>query len=83
MHDALAAEQRGIPAVAVMTDRFEPTARAVAEVNGIPDYPYVVIAHPIANDGDEDLRRKAEDVIDRLVSLLTRRPPPPTRSLPS
>jgi hypothetical protein len=73
MHDALAAESRGIPAVAVMTDRFEPTARAVAEVNGLPDYPYVVIAHPIANNSDDELRVKAEAVIGRIVTLLTQR----------
>jgi len=73
MHDALAAETRGIPAVAIMTDRFEPTARAVAELNGIPEYPYVVIAHPIANNSDEELRAKAEAVIGRLVALLTER----------
>ena len=74
MHDALAAETRGIPAVAVMTDRFQPTARAVAEVNGIPDYPYVVIEHPIANNSDDELRTKAEAVIGRIVALLTERP---------
>lgn len=74
MHDALAAEQRGIPAVAVMTDRFVPTALAVAELNGIPDYPYVVIPHPIANNSDEDLRVKAEAVIGRVIALLTERP---------
>ena len=73
MHDAIAAERRGIPAVAVMTDRFEPTAKAVAEVNGLPDYPYVVIAHPIANDSDDDLRAKAEAAIGRIVELLTKR----------
>jgi hypothetical protein len=74
MHDALAAESRGIPAVAVMTDRFEPTARAVAEVNGLPTYPYVVIEHPIANNSDEQLRAKAEAAIGRIVALLTERP---------
>ena len=73
MHDALAAETRGIPAVAIMTDRFEPTARAVAELNGIPEYPYVVIAHPIANNSDDELRAKAEAVIGRVVALLTER----------
>ncbi|MBM4442744.1 MAG: hypothetical protein FJ027_20185 [Candidatus Rokubacteria bacterium] len=73
MHDAIAAERRGIPAVAVMTDRFEQTARAVTELNGLPDYPYVVIAHPIANNSDEELRAKAEAVIARVVSLLTER----------
>ncbi len=73
MHDALAAESRGIPAVAVMTDRFEPTAKAVAEVNGLPDYPYVVIAHPIANNTDAELRAKAEAAIARIIALLTER----------
>jgi hypothetical protein len=73
MHDALAAEIRGIPAVAVMTDRFEPTARAVAELNGLPDYPYVVIPHPIANNSDDELRAKAEAAIERVVALLTQR----------
>ena len=73
MHDALAAESRGIPAVAVMTDRFEPTARAVAELNGLPDYPYVVIAHPIANNSDVELRAKAEAAIGRIIALLTKR----------
>ena len=73
MHDAIAAERRGIPAVAIMTDRFVPSARTVAELNGLADYPFVVIEHPIANDGDEDLRRKADAVVARIVALLTRR----------
>ena len=56
MHDALAAERRGIPAAAVMTDRFVTTANAVIEVNGMRDYPFVVIPHPIASDTDVELR---------------------------
>ena len=75
MHDALAAEDRGIPAVAVMTDRFAETARGVAELNGLPDYPFAVIAHPIANASDEDLRVNAEEVVQRLIPLLTERRP--------
>lgn len=74
MHDALAAEQRGIPAVAIMTDRFVDTARGVAELSAVPDYPFVVIAHPIAGDSDAELRAKAERAVDPLVALLTERP---------
>ena len=74
MHDALEAERRGIPAVAVITERFAQTARGVAELNGLPDYPFVVIGHPIANDRDEDLRAKAEAAVARLVPLLIERP---------
>jgi hypothetical protein len=56
-----------------MTDRFEPSARAVAELNGLPDYPFAVIGHPIANDGDEDLKKKAEGVVTLIAALLTKR----------
>jgi hypothetical protein len=73
MHDALAAERRGIPAAAVMTDRFVATANAVVELNGVKDYPYVVIAHPIASDSDEELAAKAEASVGRIVSVLTER----------
>jgi hypothetical protein len=74
MHDALAAERRGIPAAAVMTDRFVVTADAVVELNGLKSYPYVVIPHPIASDSDEELRAKAEASVARIVAVLTERP---------
>ena len=73
MHDAIEAERRGIPAVAIMTDRFERSARAVAEVNGLPGYPFAVIGHPVANDSDEALKRKAAEAVERIVPLLTAR----------
>ena len=56
-----------------MTDRFERTAQAVAEVNGLPGYPFVVIAHPVANNDDPTLRSKAEAAVHRIVPLLTQR----------
>jgi hypothetical protein len=46
----------------------------VAELNGLPDYPFVVIGHPIANDRDEDLCAKAEAAAARLAALLTGHP---------
>ena len=73
MHDALAAERRGIPAAAVMTDRFVVTAEAVIELNGLADYPFVVIPHPIASDSDGELKAKAEASVARIVDVLTKR----------
>ena len=73
MHDALAAERRGIPAAAIMTERFEQSARAVTELNGVPGYPFVVIGHPIAGDSDAELRAKAEAAAGRVVAILTER----------
>jgi len=59
--------------VAVVTDPFERSVRVVARVNGLPDYPVAVIAHPIANDSDEALRQKAETAVRQIVPLLTER----------
>jgi hypothetical protein len=56
-----------------MTDRFEPTARAMAAASGLPDYPFVVIPHPIAGNTNEALREKALGVIERVVRLITER----------
>ena len=50
------------------------SARAMAGLNGLPDYPFAVIAHPIADNDDATLRVKAEAVADEVVRLLTARP---------
>jgi hypothetical protein len=59
--------------VAVITDRFEQTARQMAAVQGLPDYPFVVIPHPIAGATDAELDAKAEDAFQTIVRLLTAR----------
>jgi hypothetical protein len=56
-----------------MTDRFERSAQVVAELNGLPGYPFAVIPHPVANDNDAVLRCKAEIAVRRIVPLLLER----------
>jgi len=56
-----------------MTDRFVKSAEVMARVNGLPDYPFAVIGHPVANDSDDALREKAEIAVKRIVPLLTQR----------
>ena len=73
MHDAIAAERLGIPAAAVMTDRFVRSAQVVAQVNGLPGYPFAVIGHPVANDDDAALRAKAREAVKQIVPMLTQR----------
>jgi hypothetical protein len=48
----------------------------VAQANGLPGYPFVLVAHPIADNADGELRDKAEIAVRRLLPLLTglRRP---------
>ena len=56
-----------------MTDRFIVTAREMAAVQGLPEYPFVVIDHPIAGNPDEELRGKAERALASIVALMTMR----------
>ena len=56
-----------------MTDRFAVTARELAAAQGVPEYPFVVVEHPIAGDSDDELRAKAERAVAAVVALLTRR----------
>lgn len=59
-----------------MTDRFVRSAEVVASVNGLPDYPFAVIEHPVANNSDEVLRLKAEQAVKQIVAVLTTRTQP-------
>ena len=63
-----------------MTDRFVKSAQIVAQVNGLPDYPFAVIGHPVASDDDAALRAKAEIAVQQLVPILTRRRHDPVRA---
>jgi len=45
----------------------------VAQLNGMPDYPFVVIDHPIADNDDAALLAKAQTAVVRIVSMLTER----------
>ena len=73
MHDAITAEKAGVPAAAVMTEAFVDTAHALAQACGMPGYPFAVIAHPIAPDGDEALRRKAAEAVQQCQEILLQR----------
>jgi hypothetical protein len=70
VHDSISVEQLGIPSACVITDGFLPTARVMAEFAGIADYPLVVIDHPISDNTPDQLRAKAEQIVQQAVALL-------------
>jgi hypothetical protein len=45
----------------------------MAGASGLPDYPFVIIPHPIAGNSDTALLDKAADVYDAVVRQLTMR----------
>jgi hypothetical protein len=69
--DAVALEQAGVPATAVITEPFVDLVAAYAVRLGVPGYPVVVLPHPVASLSDADLRvlaaKAAPLVLERLV----------------
>ena len=56
-----------------MTDRFAVSVREIATIEGLPDYPFVVLDHPIAGNPTDELHGKAERALASIVSLMTTR----------
>ncbi len=63
-------EKVGITATAIITDRFVQTAQAIAQVSGMPGFPFAVIPHPISNNDDAVLRAKAAEALRQCVAIL-------------
>ncbi|MFT4987920.1 MAG: hypothetical protein ACI9BK_000689 [Acidimicrobiales bacterium] len=60
MFDSIIFEKLGVPAVPIVTNPFAPTAKAIAELHGLPDYTFVAVAHPITSLNDDELRERAK-----------------------
>jgi hypothetical protein len=68
--DSVILEKAGIPAVPVVTDAFESTAREMAELWGVPDYRYVMMPHPLASLQAEGIAQRGDDLIEKVLALL-------------
>jgi peptidase E len=71
MHDAMMVEHTGIAATAIITDRFMPTAQAMAQMSGLSGFPFAVIPHPISHNNEVELRAKAASAVQQCVAILT------------
>ena len=70
MHDAVAAEKLGLPAVGVMTERFVSAAELMGRVLGMPGYDFAVIEHPISSASQDVLRDMARTAMSQSRALL-------------
>jgi len=43
----------------------------MAQVSGMPGFPFAVIPHPISNNDDAMLRAKAAEAVQQCVAILT------------
>jgi hypothetical protein len=58
------------PAVAVVTEPFAQTAAVLAELNGMPGYPFVVVPHPFGSLDEAAVGARADAALARIERLL-------------
>ena len=71
MHDGIHVEKAGIPSVTICTDAFVETSNAMARMWGAPDYPVIFTQHPVGELSKEQLRERAEGLVEKIVEILT------------
>ena len=61
-----------MPAAVICTDQFITSAQAQAAICGNPDYPFVVVPHPIGSLTHDELRERARTAASQVIEILTR-----------
>lgn len=72
--DGILLEMRNIPSASIITHLFENTGKAMAKQWSDPNYPFLIMEHPIANLADDMLQQRAELIAPQVVQLLLTSP---------
>ena len=56
--------------MAICTEPFISSAKAMSKLGGIPDYPLVILPHPMAHLSQEDLRDYAVRAAPEALQIL-------------
>ncbi|MDP7392540.1 MAG: hypothetical protein VXV97_02680 [Pseudomonadota bacterium] len=70
MHDGISFEQLGKRAIVLCTEPFEVTARNIARMMGLPDYPFVMVEHPIGSRTLPEIKVLAVSAYEQAVPIL-------------
>ena len=73
MHDGIELEKRGVPAAVICTEPFINSAKAMSKLGGIPDYPFVVLPHPLGSLTPDELRERAIQAAPEVLRILLAR----------
>ncbi len=73
MHDGIELEKKGIPTGVICTEPFISSARAMSRLAGIPDYPFVVVPHPLGSLNPDALRERAAMAAPEVLRILLAR----------
>ena len=53
------------------TEPFEVTANNIARMMGLPDYPFVILEHPLGSCTPEEVSARAAAACEQAVEILT------------
>jgi hypothetical protein len=76
LHDVIALEARGVPAVAIGTEPFIAEAEEQARVLAMPEQRLLTVPHPIQPTPVPQVQGYADDVVTEAVRRLTTIAPP-------
>jgi hypothetical protein len=68
--DAVILEKAGIPAIPIVTNAFESTAKEMAELWGVPGFRFVMMPHPLGSLTSDAINVRGSELLDPLLSLL-------------
>jgi alkanesulfonate monooxygenase SsuD/methylene tetrahydromethanopterin reductase-like flavin-dependent oxidoreductase (luciferase family) len=71
VHDSVWFEVNGKPSVMVASSTFVDAAATQARALGLPDVRRVFVPHPIQDATDDEMRAKADAIVEQLIEALT------------
>jgi hypothetical protein len=70
VHDTTWFEIQGKPAVFIASTEFVDAAEVQAAALGLPDVRRIFVPHPIQDATDEEMRSKADAIVDAVIEAL-------------
>lgn len=70
MHDTTWFEIQGIPSVFIASTEFVDAAEVQSKALGLPDVQRIFVPHPIQDATDDEMRAKADAIVDRIIEAL-------------
>lgn len=70
MHDSVWFEINNRPAVFIASSQFVEAAAVQARALGLPEVRRIFVPHPIQDATDEEMRAKADAIIDAVIEAL-------------
>ena len=72
MHDGISFEQLGKPGLVICTTPFERNAKNTARVMGLPEFPFIMVGHPLGSLTPEEIKERAQSAYRQGLAILAR-----------